>query len=249
MTAAKYEATVTLPTNGNLYGDDGPDVVVLRAMTTQEEKMLYGSSSGTDRLRAMVRACVVEPVDFDINGLIGEDFYYLLVKLRILTYGPEYKIETVCPYCHHENKMTINLDEDLIVNELPKEFSEPISIKLPKSGDTVECKLLRMRDNNTVDKLAKKLSKNGTVSSDEIAYTYRLAKSIVSLNGKEIDFPEAQQYVQRMHAMDSAYINSRMNKIHVGYDRDIEIDACGSCGEPYEATLPLSGEFFRPSFD
>ena len=245
--AAKYEAVVTLPTNGHLYEEDGiPDTLILRAMTTQEEKMLYGSTSGNERIKSMIKACVVEPNNFDINGLISEDFFYLLVKLRILTYGPEYNIETTCP---NTNKLVINLDEDLIVNTLPSDFTEPIKIELPMSGDTIGCRLLRLRDNTMIEKLARKMTKSSNVSADEVAFMYRLAKSIVELNGNKIEFPEAQQYVQKMHARDSAFINSQLDKIKVGYDRDIEIEACAQCMEPYETELPMSGEFFRPTFD
>lgn len=247
--AANYETVVTLPSNGRLYDGTIPDSVLMRAMTTQEEKMLYGSTSGNERLKSMIKACILEPADFDINGLVLADFQYLLFQMRIITYGPEYKIDTICPYCNHSNAMTINLAEDLLVSELPDDFVEPIPLTLPVSKDKIECKLLRLRDNNTVDKLAKKVAKNGRTSQNEVAFMYRLAKSIVSLNGNSIDFPEAQEYVQEMHARDSAYINYKLDQIELGYDTEVEIEACGQCGEAYEVNLPMTSEFFRPSFD
>ena len=58
--SAKYETTVTLPTNGKMYGDDGPVDVTLRAMTTKEEKLLLGSTS-SNVFDDIVKACIVEP--------------------------------------------------------------------------------------------------------------------------------------------------------------------------------------------
>ena len=96
--ASKYETIVNLPSDGKLYGEgSGLDTVVLRAMTTQELKMIFGS--GDDRMSAMLKACITDPIDFDVSGLIDADYMYLLIQLRIVTFGPEYKIETTCPHC------------------------------------------------------------------------------------------------------------------------------------------------------
>ena len=246
--ASKYETIVNLPSDGKLYGEgSGLDTVVLRAMTTQELKMIFGS--GDDRMSAMLKACITDPIDFDVSGLIDADYMYLLIQLRIVTFGPEYKIETTCPHCGNINKSVINLSEDLLVNHLPDDFEEPIKIKLPISGDTVGCKLLRIRDTRMIQKLARKTTKDSKISANEALYQYGLAKRIVELNGEAIEFPEAQQYVQNMHAMDSVYITDKLDKIKVGYDMEVEIDSCAQCREVYDVALPIGSEFFRPTFD
>ena len=247
MASAKYETAVTLPTNGNLY-EDGPVDVILRSMTTQEEKLLYGSTSGDEKIKAIIKACIVEPKDLDINRLVSEDYYFLLLKLRILTYGNEYKIEPVCPYCHHSSNVTVDLDS-FPVYLLDDDFSEPIRVELPMSGDVLECKLLRLKDSNAARKQAKKFARGSKLSADEIAYTYRLAKQILSINGKETNYAEAQQYVQNMHARDSAYMQWKINNYKLGYDMTVDIESCPNCGEEFEVPMPMSSEFFRPSFD
>ena len=45
MSSSKYETTVKLPSKGLLY-EDIPEEITLRAITTNDEKMLYGSTSG-----------------------------------------------------------------------------------------------------------------------------------------------------------------------------------------------------------
>lgn len=249
MSSSKYETMVTLPTNGNLYGDGGPEEIILRSMTTQEEKMLYGSTSGDDRLRRIIKACVVSPKDLDLNSLVFEDYHFLLMKLRIHTYGSEYKIEPICPHCNHSMKMTVNLD-DFPVDILPDDFEEPIKMTLPMSKDVIECKLLRLKDSNNAMNQARKVTRDSTVATpEEVAFMYRIAKQIVSVNGEEYDFGHMVQYVQDMHARDSAFMRWTINQIKLGYDTTIEIDECPNCGEYYEVTLPMTGEFFRPSFD
>lgn len=244
--AAKYETTVTLPTNGHLYGPDGPVDVTLRAMTTKEEKILLGSSSD-NVFDKVIKACIVEPKDLNLDDLILSDINFLLLKLRIHTYGSDYKIETTCPNCGSIDYRTINLD-DFPIYTLSEDFKEPIKMKLPMSGDTLECNLLRNKDVKFVDRLAKKLSRTSKTNTDAIAYNIRMAKYIQSINGEKVDGSKAQAYTQNMHSRDSAYFWWKINKILIGYDTTMEL-TCSECNSDYETAMPITSEFFRPTFD
>jgi wobble nucleotide-excising tRNase len=39
------------------------------------------------------------------------DYEFLLHKLRIVTYGPEYKMALTCPYCGKEFETTADLEQ------------------------------------------------------------------------------------------------------------------------------------------
>lgn len=243
--SAKYETTVTLPTNGKMYGDDGPVDVTLRAMTTKEEKLLLGSTS-SNVFDDIVKACIVEPKDLDFGSLIASDAHFLLLKLRAHTYGSDYNIECKCPQCGRKEQMTINLD-DFPVYTLDDNFVEPIEFTLPMSGDKLACRLLRNKDLEFVNRQARKLSKTLKVPQEEIAYNLRMSRHIVKINDEPVDDARSQAYTQDMHGRDSAYFWSQLNKILIGYDTTIEA-ICPNCNTEYEMSMPITSEFFRPTF-
>lgn len=249
MAVTNYETTVHLPSNGNLYSEEEriPADVTIRAITTAEEKFLLGSSS-VNALDKIIEACIVKPKGLRMANLVLADENFLLYKLRIHTYGPEYNITTTCPHCGASNDSRVDLN-DFIVYELGDDFEEPFDIELPMSGDTLTCRLLRKGAIDAIETRARKLaSKMPGVGPDEVAYNMRLARYITQINGKDVTWDEAQQYTEHMHGRDSAWFWHEINSIRMGYDTDVEID-CPSCGNTYDTPLPMTQEFFRPSFE
>lgn len=244
--STKYETKVSLPSNGRLYDEEIPKEFTLRAMTTGEEKLLLGSTSTEDVFDKILQKCIVEPKNVNLKKLIAADKHYLIMKLRIHTYGSEYTIELNCPHCGSKQEVTLNLD-DFIVNELTDDFVEPIEFKLPMSEDEISCKLLRDSDLDFIRKQSKKIAKSTNTSRSELEYTMRMAKHITQINGEDIEFGEAQKYVQDMHGRDSAYFWFKLNEVLLGYDTSIEVE-CDSCGGEIEDVMPITSEFFRPKF-
>lgn len=235
--------TVELPSNGKLYGDTIPEKVTLRSMKVADEKTIYGSN-GNDALSKVLRRCIVEPENINIDDLISDDEHYLLMQLRIHTFGSNYKIESRCTECGHKHEHDIILD-DLIVNKLPDDFTEPIVLTLPKSGDKLELRLLRNKDREVINSRAKKLSKTTGVTEDEARYVLRYAKMINSINDEELDLTGNMNYVNEMSSVDSAYIDDYLSDIKLGYDLNM-VATCNNCGEDYEYILPMTREFFKP---
>lgn len=247
MPVSSYETTVHLPTNGNLYGPGGPENVTIRAITTREEKFLLGSSNN-NAVDEIIDACIVEPKGLKVADLILADSNFLLYKLRIHTYGPEYNITTTCPSCGAANENRINLN-DFIVYELEDDFEEPFDIDLPMSGDTLSCVMLRKRDYDIIDDRARKIArKSRDATQAEVAYNMRLARYVKQINGKDVTWDEAQKYTIDMHGKDTAWFWHVINGIEVGYDTDVDV-TCDVCGNEYDTPLPMTMEFFRPSFE
>ena len=242
----KFEQTVQLPTNGFFYDEDNNITeVTLRDITTKEEKMLLGSTSD-NTMTNVIKACIVSP-KFDLDDLITPDIHYLLMQLRIHTYGSSYKVQFTCPNCGNRETEAINLDE-MICYTLEEPFKQPFEFKLPVSGDTLGCKLLTNRDSRFINNMAKKLSKSSPQNRSQVSYNLRMAKQIVTINGEEMNDGQTQRYVQEMHGRDSAYFWWKMNSIKIGYDTDIE-HTCSNCGTDFDIAMPISAEFFRPTFD
>lgn len=243
-----YENTFELPTKGMLYKNI-PGTVSMRGMTTREEKIIFASNGGNVFDKVLQR-CVTEPANLDTDEFIFADELYLMLQLRKITYGEEYKVVGVCPHCGAKSTYKINLN-DLEVKYLADDFVEPIEVKLPIKGDTLGLKFLRNSDIKYIDKTARKLSKQFDIPVKEMEMDVRLARHIVTINGKDVSTEEARSYIDAGNGLsgkDSAYIWSALNKYDFGCDTLVSVD-CDSCDKEFEFNLPISSEFFRPSYD
>lgn len=235
--------TVELPSKGLLY-ENIPGEITLRSMTVKDEKMIFGSTN-SDTVSKVLEKCITD--NLNLNELLSIDEHFLLLKLRIHTFGPSYRVTGRCEECDKKSEFDINLDE-LIVNYLPDDFEEPIVIKkLPVSGDKIKVKLLRNKDVEYVNRQAKRLSKSLKIDSGELEYTLKMAKMIASINDEEMEFGEIQKYIENMHSKDSAYLWNELDDIKLGYDSVLTV-TCPKCGEEFEFLLPMNREFFRPKF-
>lgn len=238
------ETTVTLPSKGIIYDDKSvPADISIRGMTTREEKILY-SSAGGDVFSKILKNCVTTPEDFDTSNLIAADEMFLIVQLRIVTFGPNYKVSATCPHCGHTDTYQVNLS-DFDVEYLPEDFKEPIEVKLPQSGDTLSLRLLRNSDNQMLDKFIKKRAKQFNLPIKEVEYDCRNAKYITAVNGKPIDFVDAIEYFQSMVSMDSMRMQTALGDVRVGLDTTANV-MCTACREEFDFTTPITREFFRP---
>ena len=242
-----YEVTVTLPSKGLLYKEDGiPADISLRGMTTKEEKILYASQGGSV-FKKILRNCVVSPKKLDVNKLVLADEMFLILQLRMVTYGDSYKVSATCPNCGSKNSFTIKLS-DFETEYLDDDFTEPVEVELPRSGDTVTVKQLRNEDLEQVHKYSKRNAKQFNQNIREVEYICRLAKYITSINGKPVDFIDAKAYVENMQSMDSRKLQTAISKIQFGVDTLVTV-TCPDCGEDFDFIMPLTSEFFRPDIE
>ena len=241
-----YETTVTLPSKGLIYGGKIPASISLRGMTTRDEKILY-ASQGANVFQKLLKSCITDPKDIDINKLIASDELFLVLQLRMITFGPEYKVEARCPFCGNKNTYTIMLN-DLDINYLDDGFKEPIEVTLPRSGHRLSLRILRNEDSEFIDRYSKKFAKQFNLKVQEVEFTARLARYIVAIDGNNVQFSTARDFVDNLVSRDSAEIRSAMNRILVGVDTNVSVN-CLSCGEEFSFSMPLTSEFFRPTFE
>lgn len=243
----EYPVTeVEIPSRAIIYNTDIiPPVIKLRPMTTKEEKILYGSNA-SNVIDMVIKKCVVEPRTLNLTHLIVPDKYALLVALRIISVGDNYKIKYRCPVCRNLNNYEVSLNE-LPVNYLDDDFIEPIDIELENINKVVSVKLLRGRDLDEIEEMAKRVmrkSKGGNVGDP--SYTYRLAKYIQTIDGEEVNFAQALKFVESWTAKVSVEFRNKLDAIEIGYDIRL-FKECGECGEELDFELPFTSEFFRPT--
>lgn len=242
------QETFELPSNGVLYKDYNiPSTITLRAMNALDEKTRL-ATSGMRTIPELLKSCIVSNEKIDPYKLKMFDLQFLMYKLRIITYGSDYKVKITCPNCGNEHEVAINLDE-IPVNTLDEDFTEPFDIgALPVSGDVITCKLLSAEDYINMETEARRIkSKFPAYVGDPdfiLSYKYR----ITTING-EYKPQSIQSYVENMHARDMRYFDSKYNDItnNLGMDIDM-LEICPSCGRDIEYTLPMTSEFFRPKY-
>ena len=77
------------------------------------------------------------------------DYQYLLHKLRVVTYGEQYFLQSTCPYCYSVNKGTIDLNQMIVKPFNQEEFDKYSEFVLPRTQHRIKIKMQtpRMLDN------------------------------------------------------------------------------------------------------
>ena len=105
--AESYE----LPSKGEIYDVEVNPHVELRSMTARDEmKRLSPSATPFKTLADIIEGCMIEKPTIHVYDMCLADYEYLLHKLRIVTYGDEYKIYLRCPYCGEEVETVAHLE-------------------------------------------------------------------------------------------------------------------------------------------
>ncbi len=243
--------TCKLPSRGLLYGGVIGDTVELRAMTTIEERMRLSGENFWSTMAGIVNRCLVNcPVD--AKDFVDFDFFAILVKLRIITYGNGYKVRTRCLNCEKAQDITVNLDL-LNIENLPDDFIEPIIFeKMPKSGDKLGIRFLRVFDHIDMELKSNEYnnSKKGPEDLGDPKYTLEMERMLVSVNDVELDSLAKHKYISTMIGMDSSYFHNRVNKLFYGVRR-VGTMACEdeNCGGLVLYQVAPDENFFRTAFD
>lgn len=249
---ANYETKVSLPSNGVLYKNDEslPTEVTLRSMTTKDEKLIFGSSNG-DIVNKVLANCIKE--DIDIMKLVNQDKMYLLIQLRILSYGPYYHINATSPSDGVSREYKIDLSELGVKKLDEKEYKKNTSFTLPRSKDQVVVQLLdgyasKKVDDNIRKQLKMAAESKAKLSYDDAEFEQTNAERLVSVNGKDLSHVEKLKYFDNMLAMDSAFIRDRIDNITFGIDDTVDLENPAD-GEHFIGFYQMGPEFFHPRFD
>ena len=250
--------TMVLPSaTVKLYGDAFDGQITLRAMTTVEERARLSGQSFYGTMSYIINECIVDNKNndgtykIDSTAFTDFDFFAVCVKLRMLSYGNYYKTVAVCPKCGHKFVYKADLSQ-LTYNLVPEDFSEPYEIgPLPHSGDTLGCRFLRVKDRLDLEKKKNLiLSQNPAYQGDPL-YTLEMQRRIQTVNGRNIDIIQAEDYVDSMLAMDASVYHDNVDKYDFGVVM-FNVTPCenpNGCGSLAYWRLGPDKEFFRPGLD
>jgi len=126
--------TYTLPSLGKVYTTKVNPQVTLRSMTTLEEmKRLNKSDYPYKQMSEIIDDCLVEDPGISAYDMCFADYQYLLHKLRVVTYGEQYSLQSTCPYCYSVNKGTIDLNQMIVKPFNQEEFDKYSEFVLPRT--------------------------------------------------------------------------------------------------------------------
>lgn len=242
--------TFKLPSNGKFYQKEINPNIVLRSMTTSDEMKRLGQSDRPNYLMAsVIDDCLVEDVGISAYDMILPDYQFLLHKLRIVTYGNEYKVNSTCPYCGYTNESTIDLD-NLEVDEISDEVNKYIEFDLPKSKHHIK---LRMQTPRILDDIvleAKEAKKKSPNMQGDPAFLLSLEKLIDTVDGERLKYLDMQQFITNMPMMDTNYIVKCAQKVNEIFGIKMEVnDTCALCGLAYTSNFRTDAKFFGPDID
>ena len=150
-------------------------------LTAQDENILISASRTDNVVNKLVKNKIYEP-DLRVEDLLEGDLEAILIFLRNTSFGPDYNFVLRDPGTNNEFNHTVRLDE-LDFNEVENEPNSEglFEIKLPKSGNSVLCRLLTMGENEEINKLMSKYPP-GVVPP---TITTKLERQIVSIDGNQ----------------------------------------------------------------
>lgn len=242
----------TLPSKGIVYGNSINPQVKLRSMTTAEEMKRLNHSDRAYKLTAeVINDCIVEPIGIHVYDMCIPDYQFLLHKLRIVTYGTDYKSESRCPFCATQNTHTIDLENDLKLIPFDKSIFDKYSeITLPKSNHVIKLKMQspRMLDEITIK--SKEIRKSSPDYIGDPAFLVTLEMLIDTIDGCRYEDFQLNPFLRKLPMMDTNYIIKAAQKLNTSFGIDNDLTpTCTFCGLDYKSSFRITSEFFGPSID
>lgn len=240
----------TLPSKGMVYSQKINPNIKIRSMTTEEEMKRLGRTDSPNKLLSeIIEDCLITKIGIPVYDLCAADYQFLVHKLRIVTYGPEYKIQTVCPICGNLNESIINL-EDLKVSEYSEELIKYMNITLPKTQKRIELRMQTPRILDEISRQTKDLMTKSPNMKGDPAFLFSLKSMVHKIDGEVPDPIKLEQFLRHLPMQDTNYIIRSMQKLNNSLGIETTLNGvCKSCGGDYTYNFPINEEFFGPSIN
>lgn len=241
-----------LPSRGLLNPEIPEGKIVQRCMMVSDQKFL-ASSTTSNKDTEILNRTVISPEGFDVGKLSIADTLFLMFKLRILSYGDDYKYRTICPECGNKITVEINLAE-LESIDLSEDYEKKLKVKLPRKGDTVTVRLVT---NSISDNVGKEIKRARQKNSDINEFTIILSSQISSItlqkpdedgNREITDVLDIRDYVETLTDLDATAIEAAINSVRYGIVPTIHKE-CPECHSETELDIMFDRDFFRPKFN
>ena len=238
-----------LPSKGKIYNKNVNPLVELRSMTAREEmRRLSPSSTPLKTLADIIEDCCIEKPAIHVYDMSLGDYEFLLHKLRIVTYGEDYKVALRCSECGELIETIAKLDQ-LSVKEFDEStIRELQTFTLPVSGRVISLNFItprRVEEMEVKVKDMKRKYKNATIDFDTLV---RAVSNIDTIDGEVKPEHELENIVTSLPARDLQKILNHIDKLNqqIGLDNVLYL-TCPKCGEEVSTFFRFGPEFFRPT--
>jgi hypothetical protein len=238
-----------LPSKGKIYDKVVDPHVELRSMTARDEmKRLSPSSTPLKTLADIIEGCCIEKPAVHVYDMALGDYEFLLHKLRIVTYGEDYKVALRCSECGEMIETIAKLDQ-LNVKEFNEEEIDKLrTFSLPKSGRTVTLNFLSPRSVEEMEVKVKDMKRKYKTATIDFDTLVRLLTNIDLVDGEKKAEHELENIITNLPALDLQKILNNIDKLNqqVGLENILYL-TCPKCGEEITTFFRFGPEFFRPT--
>ena len=217
---------VEVPSRGIPYFGEEGGPVSIRPLTFDDEKALStgGRAKDFNPANFLLGRCVQ---NIDVNDVVLIDKLHLLLKIREISYGKDYKVGVVCSHCTSENTLDLQIDQ-LPIKQVPEDLNfEARVIKLPSIKKEAIVSTLRVRNERLVE--IDKISGN----------LWRFIKKI----GDVTSPGTIAKIVDKLPISDVHTIVKEISLSDYGVQPHV-MYKCDSCGTANKIGLPLDENFF-----
>lgn len=238
-----------LPSMGKIYEVKVNPHVELRSMTARDEmKRLNPTTTPFKTLADIIEGCMIEKPAIHVYDMCLADYEFLLHKLRIVSYGDEYKVSVTCPFCG-ETFETIAHLESLQQKEFDvDQLDSLINIKLPKSGHTIKLNYTTPRLLDEQETKAKDMRRRFKDAEIDFNTMTKLTSIINTVDGVKLTEDKLESFVNKLPVLDMTKLlnaSSRLDQC-CGINTELELD-CSECGQVVKTFFRFGPEFFRPT--
>jgi len=220
--------SVDLPSRGVF--NKGLSSVKVRPFNFEDEKLLRSIKKASDASRVLdtlMERCIQ---GVDVPSLVMQDKNFLLFKLRELSYGEDYPIESLCTGCGEKNELVVNLPS-LGVNYYPEDKGDVITVDLPDTGVVAHIRPPRA-------------SEESLLETGDLLMTnmYRFVKKLNDYTDPSV----IREFIPRITIKDLDCLRTAIFDTSYGLNTKVRY-LCSNCGADEILDLPLNANFFSAS--
>jgi hypothetical protein len=218
-------------------------------MTARDEmKRLSPSSTPLKTLADIIEGCMIEKPAIHVYDMALGDYEFLLHRLRVVTYGPDFKINVRCPECNKPIETVTSLD-DIALKEFDlNEFDELRDFALPESGKRVVLKFMTPRMMDEISAKAADMQRRYRNAPTDFETLAKLTVCVDTIDGVKLSPIDFETTLNHLPAKDLLKILNNLDKLNqcLGLDNRLYI-TCPQCGGEFLNFFRFGPEFFRPT--
>lgn len=220
----EVDMVVNLPSKGKFY-KDFKEARVMPLLFEDEQRILVSKGKDANPVNSIISKCLKGVI---LNDLLLADKMSVLLKIKEISYGPDYKFSVLCPKCESNTDIRLDVNLHMPINYAPDDLTDPREITLPILKARVKVRFPRVSDESYLSDL-----------ESTMANLYRF---VLSINDNE-DPVFIAKALKKMHIRDLKTISKEIKREDVGVDTRFQFE-CPHCGHKDIMGVPFDANFF-----